>query len=61
MRSNVLKRRMEIIGASIMNGFGDLGSDMGCQPTYKVCPYLAVAMTAPSSHVHVQLLELSAL
>ncbi len=37
MRSNVLGRRMEIIGASIMNGFGDLGSDMGCQPSYKVC------------------------
>ena len=38
MRTNALGRRMEIIGASTMNGFGDLGSNSGCQPLYQACP-----------------------
>ena len=37
MRTNALGRRMEIIGASTMNGFGNLGSNSGCQPSYQVC------------------------
>ncbi len=36
MRSSGLGRRMEIIGASIMNGYGNLGNDQGCQPSYQV-------------------------
>ena len=39
VRSPGLGRRMEIIGASIMNGYGVLGDDRGCQPSYQVRRY----------------------
>ncbi len=29
-------RRMEIIGASVANGFGDLGQSLGCDPAFRV-------------------------
>ncbi len=29
-------RRMEIIGASVVNGFGDLGQSLGCEPAFRV-------------------------
>ncbi|EIE18637.1 hypothetical protein COCSUDRAFT_45133 [Coccomyxa subellipsoidea C-169] len=28
-------RRMEIIGASVVNGFGDLGQSLGCEPAFR--------------------------
>ena len=41
---------MEIIGASIMNGFGDLSNDIGCQPSYQVCEITFLFILNPCKH-----------
>ena len=46
---------MEIIGASIMNGYGNLGDDLGCQPAYEVYETLLsfhCDSQGPSMHAH---------
>ena len=40
-------RRMEIIGASVVNGFGDLGQSLGCDPAFRVSLGDAAARRAP--------------
>lgn len=36
-RPNTSDRRVEIIGASISNGLGDMGTTVGCQGWSQVC------------------------